>query len=161
MVQDILNKTIDDNEKKKFKVITSSFLHKYTKRELINKEKDHVFQFKLIHTPKQTVYSKKPHKFQEGYKVFISLTDKYNVFIDECGMTQSIAFIMCNNKEEAEKYKKALTHPLYVFINNICRWGNFNNVRILQKFPIPQYFNKIYESFNITNEEIRFIESNL
>lgn len=161
MVQNILNKTIIDTEIEKFKIITTSFLHKYTKKELINKEKDDIFKYKLIHTPKQTVYSKKPHKFQEGYKVFISLTDKYNVFIDECGMTQSIAFILCDNKKEAEKYKKTLTHPLYVFINNICRWGNFNNVRILQKFPIPQDFNNIYKSFNITDKEIKFIEDNL
>ena len=37
-------------------------------------------------------------------------------------MTQSIAFIRCESKEQAEKYKKILDHDLYKFINNICRW---------------------------------------
>ena len=52
-------------------------------------------------------------------------------------MTQSIVFILCSNKDQSQKYKKILEHPLYVFLNNICRWGNFNNIRILQSFPIP------------------------
>ena len=81
-------------------------------------------------------------------------------------MTQSIVFILCKNEEYANKYVKILEHPLYVFINNICRWGNFNNIRILQSFPIPniEYSGdtmEIYNYFNITNEEIDYISTNL
>lgn len=43
-------------------------------------------------------------------------------------MTQSIAFILCDNLNQAEKYLKILNNPLYHFLNNICRWGNFNNI---------------------------------
>jgi len=164
-VQDILTKTLDNISLRKFEIKTSSDLHKYTKAKFINKEKTDVFKYKLIHTPKQTVYSSKPHKFQEGYKVFISTTDKYSVFIDDCGMTQSIVFIPCSSLEQAEKYAKILQHPLYIFINNICRWGNFNNVRILQSFPIPDIeytgdYDEIYKEFNISRDEIEFINSN-
>lgn len=125
-----------------------------------------MFKYKLIHTPKQTVYSSRPHKFQEGYKVFISTTDKYNVFIDKCGMTQSIVFILCSNEEQAKKYVQILQHPLYVFINNICRWGNFNNIRILQSFPIPKIeysgnHEDIYNHFNISSEERKYICDNM
>jgi hypothetical protein len=49
-------------------------------------------------------------------------------------------------------------HPLYVFINNICRWGNFNNVRILQRFPVPVDDNNIYKCFDISQEEQDMIE---
>jgi adenine-specific DNA-methyltransferase len=163
LVNSILEKTIDSNLPK-FEVKTSSDLHHYTKREFIQNEKTNVYKYKLIHTPSQTVYSSKPHKYQDGYKVFISTTDKYAVFVDNCGMTQSIVFILCSSKEEADKYKKILEHPLYVFINNICRWGNFNNIRILQNFPKPDInngdINKIYEYFNINEEEINFINDN-
>ena len=81
-------------------------------------------------------------------------------------MTQSIVFILCSNEEEAKKYLKILQHPLYLFINNICRWGNFNNIRILQSFPIPtiEYSGNhqdIYDNFNITKEEIEFINYSL
>jgi tRNA1(Val) A37 N6-methylase TrmN6 len=166
IIQNILLKTIDNTSLKKFDIKTSSDLHKFSKAEFISNIKDNIYKYKLIHTPNQTVYSSKPHKFQEGYKIFISTTDKYSVFIDNCGMTQSIVFIQCINEEQAKKYLQILQHPLYVFINNICRWGNFNNIRILQKFPIPniEYTgvqSEIYNYFNITNEEINYINQNL
>ena len=166
IVQNILSKTIDNLSIKKFEIKTSSDLHKYTKSAFIRNEKDTIYKYKLIHTPSQTVYSSRPHKFQEGYKVFISTTDKYKLFIDECGMTQSIVFILCCNEEEAKKYLQILQHPLYVFVNNICRWGNFNNIRILQSFPIPDIeysgnHQEIYNYFNITEDEINFININL
>jgi len=81
-------------------------------------------------------------------------------------MTQSIVFIICSSEEEAEKYLEILKHPLYVFINNICRWGNFNNIRILQSFPIPSIeyhgnHQELYNYFNITKEEVEYICANL
>ena len=166
LVYSILQKTIDNTSLQKFDVKTSSDLHKYTKAEFINDNKTDKYKYKLIHTPSQTVYSSRPHKYQEGYKVFISTTDKYKVFIDNCGMTQSIVFIQCNDEEQAKKYLNILQHPLYVFLNNICRWGNFNNIRILQSFPILEInysgeYNEIYTHFNISNEEIEFITHNL
>jgi methylase of polypeptide subunit release factors len=161
-VQNILTKTVDNPAHPKFEIKTSSDLHRYTKAEFIRDEKTDVFKYKLIHTPSQTVYASRPHKFQEGYKVFISTTDKYGVFIDNCGMTQSIVFILCANEAEAKKYLQILQHPLYVFINNICRWGNFNNIRILQNFPIPTGdYEEIYNYFNITGEEIEYITNHL
>lgn len=166
IVQNILSKTIDNTTLTKFVIKTSSDLHKYTKAKFISQDKTDVFKYKLIHTPSQTVYSSRPHKFQEGYKIFISTTDKYKVFIDNCGMTQSIVFILCYDEEQAKKYLQILEHPLYVFINNICRWGNFNNIRILQSFPIPniEYYGnhqELYNYFNITKEEIEYISSNI
>lgn len=164
-IYNILQKTIDNVSLKKFNVKTSSDLHKYTKAEFINDVETDKFKYKLIHTPKQTVYSSRPHKFQDGFKVFISTTDKYQVFIDNCGMTQSIVFIQCLDEAQAKKYLNILQHPLYLFLNNICRWGNFNNIRILQNFPIPEIeymgeYEQIYLYFDISLEEIQFITNN-
>ena len=166
LIYNILNKTIDDDSLEKFDIKTSSDLHKYTKANFISNIQDDTYKYKLIHTPTQTVYSSKPHKFQDGYKVFISTTDKYSVFVDNCGMTQSIVFILCDDEIQANKYLNILKHPLYNFLNNICRWGNFNNIRILQHFPIPKInysgnYDEIYEYFNISVEEIDFIIKNL
>ena len=91
----------------------------------------------------------------------MSTTGKWNVFIDkDCGMTQSIAFVRVETENRAKEIKKILEHNIYRFINNICRWGNFNCIRILQRMPIPSDVNDIYSSFNITDEEKKFIENN-
>lgn len=134
MVRSIFSKTIDANTDK-YKVETSSDLHKYTKKQFISDTYDESHPYKLIHTPRQTVWSSKPHKWQEGWKVFIATTTNYETFIDECGMTQSIAFIRCSSKEEAEKINKELAVPLYNFLVLLTRYGNFNNERILQRMP--------------------------
>ena len=157
-VHNILLKTIDNNNIEKFKVETSSDLHRYTKRNIIQDSPSDTYCHRLIHTPKQTVYASRPHKYQNGWKIFLSTTDKYKAFVDNCGMTQSIAFIRCNSKEEAELFQRILEHPLYHFLNNITRWGNFNCIRILQRFPKSTQ-EDVYRSFEITNEEQKIIEN--
>lgn len=156
-IQSILKKTIDCNNQK-FQIETSSNLHKYTKKDLISNIETDNHKYKLIHTLKQIVWSSKPHKYQEGYKVFISTTSYFETKVDNCGMTQSIAFIRCNNEECAKQIEKVLHHPLYIFINNICRFGNFNNIRILQNFPYCSQYDEVFTTFNITDEEKRIIE---
>jgi SAM-dependent methyltransferase len=150
IVRNIINKTINNRNIPKYKIETSSFLHKYTKREHISTKKDGINKYKLIHTPSQTVWSDIPHKYQDNYKVFISLTNQYSTFIDNCGMTQSIAFVRCGSFEEAKKIKKELDNDLYKFLNNITRYGNFNNIRTLQQFPELEYI-------DLTDEEKEFI----
>jgi adenine-specific DNA-methyltransferase len=161
IIQSILHKTIDNNNIQKFNVKTSSDLHKYTKKTFISGIQDTVYKYKLIHTPNQIVWSSKPHKYQDGFKVFISTTSYYGTFVDNCGMTQSIAFIMCKNEKEAKNISDVLNHPMYKFINNICRYGNFNNIRIIQRFPYCTDYENVYNEFNITEEEKNFIESNI
>jgi len=134
-VRTILNKTLN-KACEKYKIETKSYLHHYTKRELISDERSKNYRYKLIHTPSRTVWSKVPHKYQNGWKVFMSLTNKYQTFIDNCGMTQSIAFVRCASKSEAQRVKEALDNKIYLFLNNITRYGNFNNVKVLQQFPV-------------------------
>jgi len=150
IVKSIIDKTINaDNTK--YTIQTSSNLHKYTKKELLSDIKDEKHKYKLNHTPSQVVWSEVPHIYQEGWKVFISLTNQYGNFVDNCGMTQSIAFIRCSSKEEAERISEELNNEIYIFLNNITRYGNFNNIRVLQNFPK-------YKNFKLTQEELNFIK---
>lgn len=152
LTKSIIKKTTTYQEK--YNIQTSSDLHKYTKRDLISIECDETHKYKLIHTPTQTVWSRRPHKFQDGYKIFLSLTDQYETFIDSCGMTQSVAFIRCESTEEAERIQQELNNPVYKFVNNITRYGNFNNVRVLQSFTtidnilLTEKEDKLIEAFN-------------
>jgi len=158
LTHSIFSKTVD-SDLPKYNVETSSDLHKYTKKMCIQDTEDNIFKYKLIHTPKQTVWANRPHKFQDGWKVFISTTDKYSVFADNCGMTQSIAFIKVDTEEDAKTIISQLSSPLYIFLNNACRYGNFNNIRVLQKLPIST--KDPYIEFGITVEEIEYIVSHL
>lgn len=151
LVRGIINKTVNNEKIPKYKVETSSYLHHYTKAIMMQEKKDKIYCNKIIHTPSQVVWSKIPHKYQDGYKVFVSLTNQYKTFIDNCGMTQSIAFIKCKSKEEAEQINIDLNRDIYKFLNNITRYGNFNNIRILQHLPI-------YGTFKLTKKEEKFVK---
>ena len=50
-----------------------------------------------------------------GYKVFIATT-YYKVFVDNCGMTQSIVFIRCENEEKANQIKILDIHCMYLIL---------------------------------------------
>lgn len=151
-VRSIVKKTLCANSEK-YPIQTSSFLHKYTKKDQFSTACDSEYKYRTLHTPTQTVWSKIPHVYQKGWKVFLSLTNQYHAFIDSnCGMTQSIAFIQCTSQEEAKKIAEQLKNPLYVFLNNITRYGNFNNIRVLQSFPI-------FRDFGLTDAETVFIRT--
>lgn len=151
IVQSIFNKVVNNN-KKKYKVQTSSNLHKYTKASLLNTIRSEEYPYEIVHTPSQTVWSKQPHIYQDGWKVYISTTTTYQSFIKkDCGMTQSIAFILCDNEEEARKINEELQQPVYKMIVALTRYGNFNNIRILQNLTT-------YDQLVLTDEENEMID---
>lgn len=131
---------------------TTSDLHRTTKKALLSAERGGEFVYKVRHTPKQVLWSRRAHKFQEGWKVFLSLTDRYGAFVDDGGMTQSIAFVRCGSLGEAEALRGRLEDNLLWFVNEITRYGNFNNIRVLQRFPYP-------EAVRLTARERRFVEA--
>lgn len=110
-VRSLINKTVRSTHPT-YNVETTSDLHRTTKKCLLSPIEDKDHPYRLIHTPKQTVWSSRPHKFQKGWKVFISLSDKYGTFVDNCGMTQSVAFIRCKTKADALRIKKELDSPI-------------------------------------------------
>lgn len=134
-VRGLMQKTIY-SKAPTYVVETTSDLHRHTKSDLISNTRDSEHPYRLIHTPKQTVWSTRPHKFQCGWKVFLSLTDRFGTFIDDCGMTQSVAFVRCQSEREAIRVKRELDNPIYRALNNLTRYGNFNNIRVLQRLPV-------------------------
>ena len=134
-VRAIFNKTIHAVNRK-YAVQTSSDLHRTTKSYLLSDTRDSEFRYKIVHTPSQVLWSKRAHKFQNSWKVFISLTNQFSTFVARCGSTQSIAFIQCATRAEAKKISVELQNEIYYFLNNLTRYGNFNNIRVLQKLPI-------------------------
>lgn len=157
VVESLLRKTID-GARARFAVETSSDLHAYTKRALLRPTREGAFVHRVVHTPTQTLWASRPHKYQEGPKVFLSLTNTYRVWVDACGMTQSVAFVRCADAAEAQRVARVLAHPLYRFLNDICRWGNFNSVRLLQRLPVPEG-DDVAAAFGCTREEVALFDA--
>ncbi|AGE54560.1 adenine-specific methyltransferase [Paramecium bursaria Chlorella virus KS1B] len=139
----------DVNTKRdKLVIETSSDLHAYTKKTLLNNERSDEFPWKCIHTKRQTKWSSRPHKYQDGVKVFICLSSTYETWVDTCGMTQSVAFVRCENEEQAKEVKEFLDSLAVRFVVAVTRYGNFTNIRVLQKLSRDVEF---------TPEEIEFM----
>jgi len=131
-IASIFNKVVF-NDLEKYDVLASSYLHKTTKKQFIVDKQDEEHPYRLIHTPNQTVWSSIPHKWQDGWKVFLPTTTYYKPFRDcNCGMTQSIAFVLCKDDEESARILQELELPMYKFVIELTRYGNFNNQRVLQ-----------------------------
>ena len=151
IIRNLFNKVVFNNGPK-YNVQTSSNLHKTTKASLISSVKDEAHPYRLIHTPNQTVWSERPHIYQEGWKVFLPTTTYFHPFVDNCGMTQSIAFILCDSKEEADKICEEISKPVYKTIIDLTRYGNFNNQRVLQHLTTSK-------NITLTKEEEDFVNS--
>ena len=149
ITQKIIKKIVLD-ESPKYKIETTSDLHRTTKSFMLSPNKDDLFKYKIWHTPTQQIWSKVEHKYQKGYKVFISLTNQYKSFVDDGGMTQSIAFILCADESDAIKIKNELDNPIYKFVAAITRYGNFNNIRVLQNLTT-------LENVKMTKEVLDFV----
>jgi len=68
---------------------------------------------------------------------------------------------ICKSKKVAENISEVLNHCLYRFVNNICRYGNFNNIRILQSFPYCEKVEDVQKKFGLTDNEIEFMKMNI
>ena len=132
---------------------------------MISDTKDEVFRYKLLHTPTQIVWSKRPHKNEGKIKVFIPLTTYYeSILIDKCGNTQGMGYIISSDMRSANAIKKILSSKFYRYIANITRWSNFNVPMVMKLLPLypadlPIEDKEIYKYFKLNKNEIQQIES--
>jgi len=126
----ILHKLTSGPEK--MNIETSSDLHATTKKHLLMSSRDDDHPYKVAHTKIQTRWSSRPHKYQDGVKVFICLSSSYETWIDSCGMTQSVAFVRCQREDDAIRVKEVLDSVPFRFAVHITRYGNFTCIKVLQ-----------------------------
>lgn len=137
----------------KYEVKVNCSLHKYTQAKLLSSVEDAEHPYRVIHTPNQTIWSSKEHIYYHDWKVFLPTTTYYKPFVDnECGMTQSINFVLCADEPEARKICGELNEKVYKVIVDLTRYGNFNNQRILQNLTRREYF-------ELTEKEQRFVDN--
>jgi adenine-specific DNA-methyltransferase len=160
----ILRKTIF-TQSKKFNLTFDSYLHAYTKKDLLSKNKDDNYKYKVWHTPNSILWSKKKHISQDSWKLFIPISTYYEeMIVDKCGNSQGMGYIICDDEMIANKYKYILSLKLYRFIVNITRWSNWNSPDILKNLPLVDVYkdwcdDSLYAEFKLSIEEIELIEN--
>lgn len=115
----------------------------------LNQDKNHFVNSNDICTPidcvKEMVDSVPNDFWQRDIKVLDSYcgNGNFHSYINTKTQLKNLYFNEINTKR--------VKNPVYIFLNNITRYGNFNNIRVLQKLPI-------FKSFNLNSEEINLIE---
>lgn len=159
----IINKFIF-SDKQKFELKFDSYLHAYTKKNNLRKEKTIEFCHKVWHTPSSILWSNKEHLTQNSIKVLIPISTYYEkMLIDISGNTQGMGYIICNDMSSAQKIKDILMLKLYRFVVNITRWSNWNSPDILRSLPIVDINENwndtlLYNHFGLSESEIDLIE---
>jgi hypothetical protein len=159
----IINKVIFSNMDK-FNLKFDSYLHAYTKKDNLSKNRTNEFCYKVWHTPNSVLWSNKEHLTQNSIKVLIPISTYYEkMLIDISGNTQGMGYIICDDMISAQKTKDILMLKLYRFVVNITRWSNWNSPDILRSLPIVDINlnwndDLLYHNFGLSQNEIDLIE---
>ena len=99
-------------------------------------------------------------------KVLVSISGYLNPWYDdgEYGSSINGYWMEVSSKEEGEKYIEILKHNLFKWLFQICKYSGFNNLILLKSFPeidIEDINEELYEYFNLTQEEINYIEGSV
>ena len=126
------------------------------------------FKYKCFHTHKNGGtywYGNKKSWFAGKYNVAITLSGKYLATLTTDSFSNMCLGIPCETENEANNIVSILNSSLYKFIVFISKFSGFNPRSTILK--LPKLKNKfwidddIYEHFNITNEELKYIETKI
>ena len=129
----------------------------------VQKNKKDEYIFPIQATGVQVLYSSKKCKNQYDKKVLMSRSGYLKPFYDNgiLGVGGDCFSILVENEEEGNYIIKLLESKLYTFYININKWSGFHHLKVLQDLPYIKIndIHDIYNYFNLTNDEINFIES--
>jgi 16S rRNA G966 N2-methylase RsmD len=157
---------------KQYECIISSDCHKI--RPHVKKNKNELFKYPLFNTSGNPYeyFSSKPHKTQYLKKNILSNSGKLSPFYDNgnLGTTQDSMYILVNSKEEGDIIIDTINSELFIFLIQICQWGNFRNEALLFTYFKYLDFNKINNCklndelinkyYNLNEDEIIFLKNN-
>jgi hypothetical protein len=165
----------------KLKIFNSTVFDKrrpYVLKKLNKKESNEEYKKRAIEngyiypiqaTGVQVVYSSKKCKNQNDKKVLMSESGYLKPFYDNgiLGVGGDCFACLVNNKDEGDKIIQLINSKLYTFYIETNKWSGFHNKEVLQDLPniINEMDNindkNIYQYYNITEEEIKLIESSI
>jgi hypothetical protein len=125
---------------KEYECKISSDCHKV--RDHVQKGQNDKYKYPLFNTSanKFDYFSSKPHKDQNKKKVILSNSGSLSPFYDKgvYGTTQDSMYILVDNSKEGENIVNILKTPIFRFLIEICKWGNFRNeADLISYFKFP------------------------
>ena len=129
-ILDIIQKTTMEN--------TNNFnyrcdLHNFTKKNLLNDNKNDVFKYKTIHTPKKTRYATIKQDIYDKWVVIIPLSCYFIPYVEHnVNTTQSVGYFAFDTQEQAMLFKEKLKENWIKVLIHLTRYGNFNNILVLK-----------------------------
>lgn len=150
--------------------VSTSDCHKV--RNHVQKGENAIFKYPLYNTSGNPfgLFSSKEHKDQTKHKVLMSSSGKLSPFYDNgiYGTTQDSMYFLVNDENEGKFMVGILNTKLYVFLINICHWGNFRNEPLLLsylKYPLWNNLNNIqnmndfvFKYYDLSVDEIKVID---
>jgi hypothetical protein len=183
----ILNKTIIENEYSIFeedlynydflpKIITKETLslnNKILKNKetvferkdnweckLVSNNKDDIYKYPQYFKHNLIKYSKEPHILQDKHKVILFRSGYLNPIYTTFGFGGNILYKLVNNKDEGINIVNNYNNKIIKFILDMNKFSGFNNQKIINMIFNDNFINNIdiIKTYNITTDEIKFIE---
>jgi hypothetical protein len=150
----------------KLEVLCDSTCHSDHKQGKLSDIADAVFKHKTWHTNAQTRFSKIKSKDFDKHKIVWTLSGYFKPFYDDgnIGTTEVCQYLLVKDQAEANNVLSYLNSKLYNFLIITGKWSGFLNGKLI--CSLPKLANKkwtdkaIYKHFNLTQEEIDYVEAN-
>jgi len=133
------------------------------------------YPVKVVHSGSQTLFYQNSEKFNKyiGWKVIVNMSGTYYspnreyIYLSETDIPgRNVVGVYVKNEDEGQKVKRLLTSKLFRFVINNNKTSGFNSAFL--KLPelnktmlnLTSDF-EIYSFFNLSDEEIKYVESNV
>ena len=162
----------------KNKIKVSNFLSNkkpHFNQDICSLSFDNEYPVKVIHSGSQTLFYKNSDTFNKyvGWKVIVNMSGTYYspnkeyIYLSESDIPgRNVVGVYVKNEDEGQKVKRLLTSKLYKFVINNNKTSGFNSAFLKLPELNETIINlmtdfEIYSFFNLSDEEIKHIESNV
>lgn len=161
----ILNKFFSCEEKLKFHCICDHHRQKQKKDPTLFGKKSSKYQYAMLHTPNQTLWSRTPSPIQNEKKVIIFLSGYLTPTYDTTsGTTQGAYFKLVKSRREGKNLINLINSKLFKYALQVTKYSGFNLPTVFNKLPFLDYREtwtdeEIYDYFGLTEAERKHVEA--
>jgi site-specific DNA-methyltransferase (adenine-specific) len=162
----IHNKVIN-SKGSKLEILFDTTCHSDYKHKKLSDSKDEEYKYETFHTNAQSKFSKIKSKHYSSSKIVWTTSGYFKPFFSKGNLctTEVCGYILVNDEDDAAKILSYFDSKLYKFIINTGKWSGFLNGKVMSLLPKLESKkwtdDDIYKHFNLSPEEIEYVESNV